>query len=53
MFGKVTSDEHVNVLERHYKGDIIVNIYLTLMALFPKSKAQNSNVAVLHTLLDM
>ena len=36
MFGKVTFDEHVSVLERYFKIDIIIHINKTLMPLFPK-----------------
>ena len=37
MLGKVTFDEHVNVLEIYCKG-CIIHIYKALMALIPKSK---------------
>ena len=43
MLGKVTFDEQVNVLERYCNG-YIINIYKTLMALFPKSKVLKSLV---------
>ena len=36
MLGKVTSDDHVNTLERYWKGDISYTFTRPLMALFPK-----------------